>query len=176
MLYSGDLVGNDRDVWSRRFSICFPFTYAICFCLSRAKNCKEGTALDGQRFLSSDKKAPCLTRRQAKILGISGKQRIKLGIFVNFLKKKHFFYSLKQQFVFNFNLQFWKSPTLLTRTRYLLFQVALCNQPKIVFVQLKAMSTFKPYRTPLLCIGFSILIYINLWWSVKDLQKNALKI
>ena len=102
-------------------------------------------------------------------------QRIILDIFVNFLEKKHFFYTSKQHF-FDFNLQFWRSATLLTRTRYLLFQVAVCNQPTVVFAPLKAISTFKPYYSPLWTIGFSTVTYIKRWWIVKDLQKNALKI
>ena len=43
------------------------------------------------------------------------------------------------------------------------------------FAPLKAISTFKPYCTPLWTIGFSGVTYIKLWWSVKDLEKNALK-
>ena len=46
-------------------------------------------------FQPSDKKATYLTRRDIKILGISEKQRIKLDIFVNFLKNKLFFNTLK---------------------------------------------------------------------------------
>ena len=149
------------------------FLYAFLSCISKAKNCKGDIASDRYYFQSS---APCLTRTQIKILGISEKQGIKLDIFVNFLKKKHFFYTLKQQFFFDFNLQFWRSATLLTRTRNLFFQVALCKQPAIVFAPLKAISTFKTHCTPLWTIGFSTVTYIKLWWSIKDLQKNALEI
>ena len=64
----------------------------------------------------------------------------------------------------------------MNRTRYLLFQVALCNQTTIDFAPLKAILTFKPYCTPLWTISFSTVTYIELWWSVIHLQKNALKI
>ena len=148
------------------------FLYAFLSCISKAKNCKGDIASDRYYFQSS---APCLTRTQIKILGISEKQGIKLDIFVNFLKKKHFFLHFKT-IIFDFNLQFWSSATLLTGTLYLLFQVVLCNQPTIVFAPLKAISTFKPYCTPLWTIGFSTVTYIKLWWSIKDLQKNALEI
>ena len=75
----------------------------------------------------------------------------------------------------NFFIPICSFETFLTRFRYLLFQVALCNQPTIVFAPLKAISTFKPYCAALWNIGFSTVTYIKLWWSVKDLQKNALK-
>ena len=95
------------------------FLYASLSRISKAKTCKEDTASDGWHFQSSDKKAPCLTRTQIKILGISEKQRIKLDIFVNFGKKKHFLYfetTFFYYYYFYFNLQFWRSATLLTRT------------------------------------------------------------
>ena len=41
-------------------------------------------------FQLPDKKATCFTREHMKMLGISEKQRIKLDIFVNFLKNKLF--------------------------------------------------------------------------------------
>ena len=37
-------------------------------------------------------------------------------------------------------------------------------------------GTLKPYSTPLWTISFSSVTYIKLWWSVKNLQNNALKI
>ena len=109
-----------------------------------------------------------LTRTQVKVLGISEEQKIKLDIFVNFLKKKHFF-TLQNNIFFYFNLQFWRSATLLTRTRYLLFQVALCNQPTIVFAPLKAISTFKPY-----CTLYELLVSV-LWitFSFGEVSKTC---
>ena len=132
------------------------------------------TLLQTDNF-QSDKKAPCPTWTNIKVLGISKKQRIKLVIFVNFLKKKHFFCNLEQPFSIS-SYSFWRSAILLTRTHYLFFEVALCNQSTIVFAPLKAISIFKLYCIPLWTIGFSTVTYIRLWWSVKDLQKIALKI
>ena len=56
----------------------------------------EDTALD--RHQSSDKKATCLTGNKEKFCEFREKS-IKLDIFVNSLRKKHF-YTLKQQWLF----------------------------------------------------------------------------
>ena len=125
-------------------------------------------------FSPQIKKHPALRRH--KNFRNSGETENYIGHFCQFSQKETSFYTSKQHFFLDFNLQFWRNATLLTRTRYLLFQVALCNQLTIVFATLKAISTFKPYCTPLWTIGFSTVTYIKLWWSVKDLQKNALKI
>ena len=146
------------------------FLYTFLSRISKAKNCKEDTALDGKLFQSSDKKTPCLTRAQ-KFQELPRNRELNRTFLSIFSKR-----NTLQNIFFYFNLQFWRSATLLTGTRYLLFQVALSNQPTIVCVPLKAISTFTPYCTPLRTIGFSSVIYIKLWWSVKDLQKNALKI
>ena len=67
------------------------FLYASLSCISKAKTVKR-TLLETDNVLqSSNKKATCLTRTQIIILGIFEKQRTKLDIFVNFLKKKHNF-------------------------------------------------------------------------------------
>ena len=153
--------------------ICF--LYASLSHISKAETVKRALLQTDNFFSVIRLKNNLLYPDTKKNFRNSEKQRIKLNIFVNFLKKKHFF-TLQSNIFFNFNLKFWRSATLLTRTRYLLFQVALCNQPTIVFAPLKAISTFKPYCTPLWTIGFSTVTYIKLWWSVKDLQKNALKI
>ena len=64
-------------------------------------------------FQSSDKEVTCLTRTRIKVLGIYEKKRIDFDIFVNFLKKERFFYTLKQQFfwfhfaVFEGKRYFW---------------------------------------------------------------------
>ena len=47
-------------------------------------------------FQFLDKKATCLTRTEIKVITNSEKQRIKLNIFINFLKKKHFFLDLQK--------------------------------------------------------------------------------
>ena len=72
-----------------------------------------------------------------------------IGHFCQFSQRETFL-TLQKNTFFNCNLQFWRSATLLTRTRF-----ALCNQPTIVFATLKAVSTFKPHCTPLWTTGFS---------------------
>ena len=146
------------------------FLYALSR-ISKAKTVKSTLLQTDNFFLSSDKKATCLTRTQIKIQEFT-RNIIKLHIFVNF-------YTLKQQyFFFHFILQFWRSTILLSRTLYLFFQVALCNKPMVVLRHWKQYrtETFKPYSTLLWTIGFSTVTYIKLWWNVKDLQKNAIKI
>ena len=81
------------------------FLYAFLSCISKAKNCKGDIASDRYYFQSS---APCLTRTQIKILGISEKQGIKLDIFVNFLKKKQFFLHFKATIFFWFQFAILK--------------------------------------------------------------------
>ena len=64
------------------------------------------TVSDGQQ--SSNKKVTFLTTTQMKILGISKTQKIKLDIFVEFLKKKHFLHFKTIIIFFYFILQFLK--------------------------------------------------------------------
>ena len=151
------------------------FLYASLLRISKAETVTGIPLQTDNFFQSSNKKATCLTRTRINILGISEKQRIKLGIFVSFLKKKHF---LHFKTTINFILQFYKSATLLSRTLYLFFCLALCKQPAVVLCHCKRYrtQTFKPYSNVLWTIGFSTLTNIKLWWSVKDLEKTALKI
>ena len=80
------------------------FLYASLSCISKAKTVKR-TLLETDNVLqSSNKKATCLTRTQIIILGIFEKQRTELDIFVNFLKKKHFFYTLSNSCFISFYL------------------------------------------------------------------------
>ena len=147
--------------------------YAFLSRISKAKNCKEDTASYGEHFQSSVKKrTTCLTRAQ-QFQEFPRNTELN-WTFLSIFSKRNIFLHFKAAF-FYFNLKFWRSATLLTRTRHLLFQVALCNQPTIVFAPLKAILTFKPYCTSLWTTGFSTVTYIKLWWSVKDVQKNALK-
>ena len=89
MLQSREFFEKDRHIWSRLFSIYFPLTHLY------SGNRKEGTASDRQLFQSSDKKGNLPYADTKKSFRNSEKQRIKLDIFVNFLKK-NFFYTLKQ--------------------------------------------------------------------------------
>ena len=63
--------------------------------------------------------------------------------FLPIFSKRNIFLHFKTTFFFLFQF------AVLTRARYLLFQVALCNHLTTVFAPLKAISTFKPYCTPL---------------------------
>ena len=88
----------------------------LCFhAFLKRKTVKRTLVQTGNIFSPQIKST--LPYTDTKISGISEKQRIKLNIFVNFLKKKRFFYTSKQHF-FYFNLKFWRSATLLTRTFY----------------------------------------------------------
>ena len=157
--------------------ICF--LYPALSRISKAETVKR-TVLQIDNFFSPQiKKATCLTRTKKNVRN-SEKQRIKLDIFVNFLKKKqqHFLYFKTTLILFDLTLQFWRSTILLSQTLYLFFQVALCNQPTVVLRHWKRYrtGTFKPCSTLLWTIGFSTVTYIELWWSVKDMQKYAQKI
>ena len=67
------------------------FLYAFLSCILKAETVKKTLLQADNNFQSPDKKVTCLTQIQIKVLRIFGKQRIKLDIFVNFLKTKHFF-------------------------------------------------------------------------------------
>ena len=64
--------------------VCFPYTFLSR--ISKAKTVKTTLLQTDNFFQSSDKKATCLTPTQIYVLGIK----------FNFLKDKHFFYTLKQ--------------------------------------------------------------------------------
>ena len=79
----------------RQASFILSVFYVLCFHAFLKQ--KRGHCIRWTTFYqSSDKKAPYHTRTQIKILGISKMKRIKFAISVNFLKKKYFFYTLKQ--------------------------------------------------------------------------------
>ena len=96
------------------------FLYASLSCISRAETVKKTLLQRDNFFQSSDKKVTWLTRTVIKVLGISEKQRIYLDIFVNFLRKKRFFFNLKQFFFISF-CSFWRKAILLSiipRSKY----------------------------------------------------------
>ena len=68
----------------------------------------------------------------------------------------------------------FRSTILLSRTLYLFFQVTPCNQPIVVLRHWKRYGTCKPYSTPNRIYWFQYCDLIELWWSDKDLQKNAI--
>ena len=120
----------------------------------------------------SDKKATCLTRTEIKDSQIPRKRELNWTL-LSISSKRSIFFNFKTTIIlFDFIFLFWRSTILFSRTLYLFFQVTLCNQP----IQRYGTGTFKPYLTPVWTIGFSTVTYIELWWSVKDLPKNTLKI
>ena len=133
--------------WEGQTRLIPSLFYMLSFHAFLKRKTVKRTLLQTDNIFSPQLKKNILTYADTKIARISEKQRIKLDIFVNFLKKKHFF-TLQSNNFFYFNLKFWRSANLLTRTRYLLFQVSLCNELTIVFAPLKAISIFKPYYTP----------------------------
>ena len=88
------------------------FLYASLSRISKAETVKRTLFQTDNFFQSSDKKVICLTRTKIKVLGNSEKQRINLDIFVNFLKKKRFFYTLKQYFCLISFFSFWRKAIL----------------------------------------------------------------
>ena len=169
------MVYRRRPCWEGQTRLNSSVFYMLSFHASLKQATVKRTLFQMDKIFSPQiKKHPAL---RGHILGISEKRRSKLDIFVNFRVNKHFLYSKTIIFYFfDFNLHLWRSATLLTWTLYLLFEVALCNQPTIVFARLKVISPFKPYCTPILTIGFSTVTYNKLWKRVKDLQKNTVKI
>ena len=162
-----------RPYWEGQTRLIPSLFYMLSFHAFLKRKTVKRTLLQTDNIFSPQlKKTPCLTRTQ-KFQEFPRNRELN-WTFLSIFAKRNIFLHFKTTF-FNFNLQFWRSATLLTRTRYVVFQVALCNQPTIAFSPLKAILTFKPYCTPLWTIGFSTVTYIKLLWSVKDLQKNALK-
>ena len=93
------------------------FLYASLSRISKVETIKK-TLLQTDNFLqSSYKKVTCLTRTQIKVLGISEKQRISLDIFVNFFKRKRFFYTLNVIFFISCCSFFKQSDTSEYNTR-----------------------------------------------------------
>ena len=151
------------------------FFYASLLPISKGETVKWTLLQIDNFFQFSDKKAICFTRTQRKILGIPRNRELN-WTFLLIFPKRNIFYFETTMILFDFILHFWRSKILLSQTLFLFFQVALCSQPAIVLRHWKRYrtGTFKPYSTPLWTIGFSTVTYIELWWSVKDLQRNAL--
>ena len=130
-------------------------------------------------FQFSDKKATCLKWTEIKVLQIPRNRELN-WIFLSVSSKRTIFLkTLRQQSFFFISFCSFKGVQyLFGRTLHLFFQVTLCNQPIVVLRHLKryGTGTVKPYSTSPWTIGFSTVTYIKRWWSVKDLQKNALKI
>ena len=79
-----------RAYWEGQTRLIPSLFYMLSFhAFLKRKTVKRTLPQTDNIFSPQLKKTSCLTRTQ--ISGISEKQRIKLNIFVNFLKKKHFF-------------------------------------------------------------------------------------
>ena len=126
----------------------------------------------------SDKKATWLTWTEIKVSQIPRNRELN-WIFLSVSSKRTIFLkTVRQQSFFLISFCSFKSTILFSGTLHLFFQVTVCNQPIVVLRHLKryGTGTVKPYSTSPWTIGFSTVTYIKRWWSVKDLQKNALKI
>ena len=84
------------------------FLYASLSRISKAETVKKTLFQTDSFFQPSDKKGDLPYANTNKSFRISEKRRISFEIFVIFLKKKRFFYTLKQFFCFDFILQFLK--------------------------------------------------------------------
>ena len=93
------------------------FLYAFLSRISKAKNCKEDTALDGKLFQSSDKKTPCLTRTQ-KFQELPRNRELN-RTFLSIFSKRNIFLHFKTFFLFQFtvlkecNTFDWNSPSFI---------------------------------------------------------------
>ena len=94
--------------------------------------------------------------------------------FVNFLKKKHFF--TLQINIFLISICSFEVAQRFCLKLAIFYSKLLLQPTNNCFCATESVSTFKSYDTPLCTIDFSTVTYVKLWWSVKDLQKNALKI
>ena len=69
-----------------------------------------------------------------KIFGISKTQKIKLDIFVEFLKKKQFLHFKTIIIFFILFCSFWRSELLLSRTLYLFSKLLSATNQQLLFV------------------------------------------
>ena len=147
-----------RPCWEGQTRLILSVFCMLSFQASLKRKPKKGLCFKTDNFFRPWIKKPptCITWTQIKISGISEKQRN--WAFLSIFSKRNIFLHFKTTIAFfDFILQFWRSATLLTQTCYLLFQVALCNQPTVVLRHWKwhRTRTFKPYCIPLWTIGFS---------------------
>ena len=117
--------------------ICF--LYASLSYISKAETVKRALLQTDNFFSVIRLKNNLLYPDTKKNFRNSEKQRIKLDIFVNFLKKNNFLHFETTIILFDFFLQFWRSTILLSRTMSFFTSCAL--QPtNSCFVSLKVIS------------------------------------
>ena len=93
--------------------------------------------------------------------------------------KRHIFLHFKTAIFFLFHFAILKECDTLESNYVHFFQLAVCDQPKLFCVTENDIGQRPPNHTPPLyelLVSVVWLKLINLWWSVKDMQKNALKI
>ena len=93
------------------------FLYVFLSRISKAKNCKEDTALDGKLFQSSYKKTPCLTRTQ-KFQEFPRNRELN-WTFLSIFSKRNIFLHFKTTFFFISICSFYSK--LLSATNQQLF-------------------------------------------------------
>ena len=141
------------------------FVYAFLSPISKAKTLRRTLPQTDNFFQSSNKHVTCFTPT-----------RIKLDIFVKFLKEKDFFTLQNNNNFFDFIL-FIKCDTF--ESNSVCFFLSCSLQPtNSCFVSLKAISDrdLQTIHHPSMNYWFQYCDLIKFWWSVKDLHKNALKI
>ena len=138
------------------------FIYAFLSPISKAETLK-GTLLQTDNFFHSSDKKHELHQHELNWIFLSNLS--KRNIFLHFKNNNYFFDFI---LIIKCDTFEWNSVS---------FFLSCSLQPAVVLFHWKwyRTGTFKPYITPLWTIGFSIVIYIKLWWSFKDLHKNALK-
>ena len=110
--------------------ICF--LYAFLSHISKAETVKRALLQTDNFFSVIRLKNNLLYPDTKKNFRNSEKQRIKLNIFVNFLKKKNFLHFKTAMILSDFILQFWRNTILLSRTLYLFLQITFCHHPTCV--------------------------------------------
>ena len=151
------------------------FLYASLSRISNVETTKRSLLQTDNFFSPQIKKETCL-RTQRKILGIPRNEESNWTFLLHFVK--NIFYNLQQQWFFLMSFySFERVQYFWVELCIFFLYVALCNPPTVVLRQWRRYRTgiVKPTFTPLWTIDFSTVTYIELWWNVKDMQKNAQK-
>ena len=138
------------------------FLYASLSHISKAETVKRTLLWTDNFFQSSDEKATCLNLDAKNIFRNSEKQRIKLDIFVNFLKNEHFLhFKTTDSFLLHFTVL--REYDTFDSNSVSFLQFALCNQPIAVLRYWKwyRTRTFRPYSTLLWTIAFTTVTDIE---------------
>ena len=151
------------------------FLYASLSRISKVETAKRSLLQTDNFFSPKIKKETCLWT-QRKILGIPRNEESIWTFLLHFAKK--LFYTLQQQWFFLMSFYSFERVQYFWVELYIfLLYVVLCKPPTVVLRHWRRYrtGTVKPTFTPLWTIDFSTVTYSELWWSVKDMQKNARK-